>query len=153
MSERIAFLLFVLSLSTYPSAQEGIVEHGWIDKNNTEMYAAYMLQNAYHEQGYWGAKVEIRQAGTNRVFEVQPGRVYHVKRFDVTELGNLPEEAMTDSPKAGEVYSPDRVNEWIARIGRRYGRRAYWNVQVDHAHAQAMIQVKLLEGSPRPRPM
>jgi hypothetical protein len=60
MSERIAFLLFVLFLSVYSCAQEGTVEHGWTDKNNTEMYAAYMLQNAYNEQGYGGAEVEIR---------------------------------------------------------------------------------------------
>jgi hypothetical protein len=40
MSERIAFLLFVLPLSVYSCAQEVTVEHSWTDKNNTEMYAA-----------------------------------------------------------------------------------------------------------------
>ena len=115
MRGRIAFLLIVLFLSVYACAQEGTVEHGWTDKNNTEMYAAYMLQGAYYEQGYLGAKVEIRQAGTKRVFVVQPGRIYHVGRFDLSGLGDLPEEAMTDSPKAGDVYSPDRVNEWLRR--------------------------------------
>src|ERR1035441_10140785 len=111
MRERIAFLLIVLSLSVYACAQEGTVEHGWTDKNNAEMYAAYMLQNAYNEQGYWGARVEIRQAGTKRVFVVQQGRIYHVERFDVSGLSDLPEEAMTDSPKTGDVYSPDQVEE------------------------------------------
>jgi hypothetical protein len=37
MRERIEFLLIVLSLSLYACAQEGTVEHGWTDKNNTEM--------------------------------------------------------------------------------------------------------------------
>jgi hypothetical protein len=46
MRDRIALLLIVLSVSVYACAQEGTVEHGWTDKNNTEMYAAYMLQNA-----------------------------------------------------------------------------------------------------------
>jgi hypothetical protein len=152
MRERIAFLLIVLSLSVYACAQEGTVEHGWTDKNNAEMYAAYMLQNAYNEQGYWGARVEIRQAGTKRVFVVQPGRIYHVERFDVSELSDLPEEAMTDSPKTGDVYSPDRVNEWIATVEKRYARRANWGVQLDHAHAQVKIEVKLSEGGPKPLP-
>ena len=66
MRERFAFLLTVLSLSVCACAQEGTVEHGWTDKTNTEMYAAYMLQHAYYEQGYWESKVEIRQAGTKR---------------------------------------------------------------------------------------
>jgi hypothetical protein len=73
MRERIAFLLIVLSLSVYACAQEGTVEHGWTDKNNTEMYAAYMLQNTYGEQGYCETKVEIKQAGTKRVFLVARG--------------------------------------------------------------------------------
>jgi hypothetical protein len=152
MRERIAFLLIVLSLCVYVCAQEGTVEHGWTDKNNTEMYAAYMLQNAYYEQGYWESKVEIRQAGTKRVFVVQPGRIYHVERFDVSGLSDLPEEAMTDSPKAGDVYSPVRVNEWIATIEKRYGRRANWGSHFDRAHAQVMIEVKLSDGGPNPSP-
>jgi hypothetical protein len=157
MREQIAYLLIVLSLSAYVCAQEGTVEHGWTDKNNPEMYAAYMLRNAYYEQGYWESNVEIRQAGTKRVFVVQPGRIYHVERFDVSgPRGLLPEEAMTDSPKAGDVYSPARVNEWIASIEKTYGRRATWGSQFDRAHAQVMIEVHLRDGqnpSPNdPRP-
>src|ERR1700688_2788112 len=124
MRERIAFVLIVLSLSVCAFAQEGTVERGWTDKNNTEMYAANLLQHAYYEQGYSESKVEIRQAGTNRVFVVQPGRIYHVERFDVSMLSDLPQEAMTDSPKAGDVLFPDRINGWIATVARKYGRRA-----------------------------
>ena len=140
MRERIAFLLIVLSLSVYACAQEGTVEHGWTDKNNAEMYAAYMLQNAYNEQGYWGARVEIRQAGTKRVFVVQPGRIYHVERFDVSGLSDLPGEAMTDSPKAGDVYSPDRINEWIATLKSQYNRALSWGVRCDHETADCRIE-------------
>jgi hypothetical protein len=152
MSERITFLLFALSLSVYSRAQEVTVEDGWTDKNNTEMYAAYMLQNAYCEQGYWEAKVEIRQVGTKRVFVVEPGRIYHVRRFDVSGLSELPAEAMTDSPKAGDAYSPTLVNEWIDSIEQRDARRANWGVQFDQAHAQVNIEVKLREGGPKPSP-
>jgi hypothetical protein len=53
MRERIAFLPIVLSLTVYMWAQEDAVEHRWTDKNNAEMHAAYMLQNAYYDQGYW----------------------------------------------------------------------------------------------------
>lgn len=148
MRERIAFLLIVLSSSACAFAQEGTVERGWTDKNNTEMYAAYMLQNAYYEQGYWGAKVEVRQAGTKRVFAVEPGPIYHVGRFDVSRLSDLPEEATAESPKPGDVYSPDRVNQWIATIEKKYGRRVNWGSQFDRAHAQVTIEVKLGEGGP-----
>jgi hypothetical protein len=122
-------------------AQQGTVEHGWTDKNNSEMYAAYMLQVAYNGQGYWGAKVEIRQAGTKRVFVVQPGRIYHVERFHVSGLSDLPEEAMTDSPKAGDVCSPDRVREWIATLKSQYNRELSWGVRYDHATADCRIEV------------
>jgi hypothetical protein len=101
MSGRIAFLLFTLSLSVYSCAQEGADERGWTDKNNTEMYAAYMLQHSYNEQGYWGAKVETRQSGTKRVFVVEPGRIYHVKHFDVSGLSGLPEHAMKTRREPG----------------------------------------------------
>jgi len=145
---RIAFLLIVLSVGVYVCAQEGIVEHGWTEKNNTEMYASYMLRHAYYEQGYWESKIEIRQAGTKRIFVVQPGRIYHVEGFDVSHLADLPEESIADAPKVGDVYSPDRVNEWIATIEKRYGRRVNWGSQFDRAHAQVMIEVKLGEGGP-----
>jgi hypothetical protein len=83
---------------------------------------------------------------------VEPGRIYHVKRFDVFGLSDLPEEAMTDSPKAGDVYSPARINEWIATIEKRDARRANWGAQFDHAHAKVKIEVKLREGKPKPSP-
>jgi hypothetical protein len=56
MRQRIASLIIVLSLGAYACAQEGTLEHGWTDKNNTEMYAAYMLQVAYNEQGIGGQR-------------------------------------------------------------------------------------------------
>src|ERR1700728_278588 len=152
------WFLLVLSLPLFAQQehqlcpQEGTVEHGWTDKNNAEMYAAHMLQTAYYEQGYLGAKVEIRQAGTKRVFVVQPGRIYHVERFDVSMLSDLPQESMTDSHKAGDVFSPARINEWIATVEKRYGRRVGWGAQLDRAHAQVMSAVKLREGGPNPSP-
>ena len=83
---------------------------------------------------------------------MEPGRIYRIARFDVSGLGDLPEEAMTDSPKAGDVYSSDRVSEWIATIRKRYSRRVTWGVRLDRAHALAMIEVKLSEGGPTPVP-
>src|ERR1700680_1627246 len=152
MRQRIAFLLIVLSVGVYVCAQEGIVEHVRTVKKKTEMYAPYRLQHAYYEQGYWESKVETRQAGTKRIFVVQPGRIYHVERFDVSRLSNLPEDAMADTPRVGDVYSPVRVNEWIATIEKRYGGRVNWGSRFDRAHAQVMIEVKLRDGVPNPLP-
>jgi hypothetical protein len=113
MSQRIAFLLFALSLSVYSCAEEGAVEHGWTDKNSAEMYAAYRLQHSYNEQGYWGAKVEIRQSGTKR---------------PTASTNGLP-------PSKKEV--PDE------QIG---------GAQFDQVHAQVRIEVKFMEGGPKPSP-
>jgi hypothetical protein len=65
MTERIAFSLFVLSLSVYLCAQEGTVERHWTDKNNTEMYAAYMVQNAYNEQGIGAQRLKLGRSEQN----------------------------------------------------------------------------------------
>jgi hypothetical protein len=59
---------------------------------------------------------------------------------------------MKDSPKAGDVYSPIRVNEWIATVEKRDSRRANWGVHFDHVHAQAKVEVRLSEDGPNPSP-
>jgi hypothetical protein len=45
----------------------------WTDQNNTEQYAAYLLETTYYQQGYCGARVEIKQDGSKRLFIVEPG--------------------------------------------------------------------------------
>jgi outer membrane protein assembly factor BamA len=144
MRGRIVLLLFAMYLSVCLYAQDGRpIERGWTDKNNTERYAAYMLQIAYNDQGYWGVKVEIRQLGTERIFAVEPGPLYHVKQVDVSGLSDLPvQEVMAGCPRPGDVYSPDRMNDWILSIEKRYGRTAKeQRYLVDHAHAQATLEV------------
>ena len=48
------------------------------DKNNTEQEAAYLLQTTYYQQGYCGAKVEVKQDGSKRLFIVDQGEPFHV---------------------------------------------------------------------------
>lgn len=48
----------------------------WTDKNNTEQYAAYLLRTTYYQQGYCGAKVEIKQDGSKRLLLWNPGRYF-----------------------------------------------------------------------------
>lgn len=151
MNGRIAFLLFALSLSACLHAQQGRpLERGWTDKNNSERYAAYMLQMAYNEQGYWGVKVDIRQVGTRRIFAVEPGLLYHVEQVDVSGLSDLPmEEVMAGCPKPGEVYSPVRMNDWIASTEKKYGRAVKaQRYQIDSAHAGATLEVTFQKQSP-----
>jgi hypothetical protein len=47
----------------------------WTDKNNTEQYAAYLLKTTYDQQGYCGARVEIKQDGSKRLFIVEPASI------------------------------------------------------------------------------
>ena len=41
---------------------------------------------AYNEQGYMGVRVQVKEDGARRIFEVDPGRIYHIKA--VLILGN-----------------------------------------------------------------
>jgi outer membrane protein assembly factor BamA len=161
MSRKIAsFVFFASLLSVYSHSQEGTAAaSGWTDKNNTEQYAAYMIRLAYSEQGYFGVRVDIKPAGTKRVFAVEPGPVYHVREIKVSGLKAFPvEEVMAGAPKPGDVYSPARTNEWIKAIEKKYAAEGgplkvvNWGGRLDHARAQATIEVTFEERTPTASP-
>jgi hypothetical protein len=97
-----------------------------------------MIQIAYHERGYMEARVQVRDDGATKVFEVHPGRIYHIKAMQILGRNDLPAEAMSTAPTVGDVYSDARVSDWIATINRalRWG-----SVRCDHATADCTIQV------------
>lgn len=124
----------------------------WTDKNNTENYAAYMISAAYAEHGYWGAKVEIKQSGAKRLFIVDPGQLFHVKEVVINGPEQVQESKNAgDAPKPGDVYSADRMNEWVGRLRKEYAgqdsrlKLVRSGVAYDHAHAQVTIQVTFEE--------
>jgi hypothetical protein len=137
MYRRIAVAIFTLSISVHSYAHRD-PEQRWTDKNNAEQYAAYMIQIAYYERGYMGARVQVRDDGATKVFEVEPGRIYHIKAMQILGRNDLPAEAMSTAPTVGDVYSDARVSDWIATINRalRWG-----SVRCDHATADCTIQV------------
>ena len=110
MCRRIALAVFTLCISFYSQAQQK-PNQIWTDKNNAEEYAAYMVQLAYYERGYMGAKVQVRDDGAKKVFEVDPGRIYHIKSMQILGQDDLPAEAMSTAPTVGDVYSAARINE------------------------------------------
>lgn len=124
----------------------------WTDKNNTEQHAAYMLSVAYREHGYYGAKVEIKQAGTKRLFTVDPGQIFHVKGVLVGGLHKFPEhKILRDAPKPGDIDSADRTNEWIQELVKNYVekngplKQVNWGAKYDYAHAEVAIQLTIQE--------
>jgi hypothetical protein len=138
---RIAIAIFTLSIGVHCYAQRD-PERGWTDKNNTEMYAAHMIRIAYYERGYMGAKVQVRGDGTRKIFEVHPGRIYHIKAMQILGQNDLPAEAMSTAPTVGDVYSDARISDWIAAVNSRYNRAlGLWSVRCDHATADCTIQV------------
>jgi hypothetical protein len=139
------FLLLSLSYGALLLPQKWqSTERRWTDKNNTEQYAAYLLSTAYAEHGYIGAKVEIKQAGTKRLFIVDPGQIFQIK--EVVGLQSFPvERIVQDAPKPGDVYSAARINDWIQGLDKRYAGLVYWGVTFDHAHALATVQLRLQE--------
>jgi hypothetical protein len=142
MYRRIALALFTLSIGFSAYAQ-GTPERGWTDKNNADEYAAYMIQIAYSELGYLGARVQIRTDGARRIFDVEPGRIYHIKAVRIQGNNDLPAEAMTAAPTVGDVYFDARVNDWVQTLRSRYQKDASWGMLVDNANASVTIEVGL----------
>jgi len=147
------FLLLSLFCTALLLPQEWqSMDSRWTDKNNTEHYAAYLLSVAYREHGYYGAKVEIKQAGAKRLFTVDPGQIFHVKEVLVTGLQTFPEDKiLRDGPKPGDIDSAARTNEWIQGLVQSYVEKdgplklVNWGAKYDYAHAQVTIQLTVQE--------
>jgi outer membrane protein assembly factor BamA len=123
MYRRIALAVFTLCISVYSQAQQD-PERKWTDKNNAGQYAAYMIQIAYYERGYMGVRVQVRDDSARKTFEVDPGRIYHIKAMQILGQNDLPAEAMSTAPTVGDVYSAARINEWIATLKSQYKKAA-----------------------------
>jgi outer membrane protein assembly factor BamA len=124
----------------------------WTDKNNTEIYAAYLLKTTYYQLGYCGAKVEIKQDGPKRLFIVEPGDLFHLNDVAVTGLQFFEaNKLMQDGPKSGEVYSPIRMNDWAEQVRKKYAQSngplesIMWEVTIDYTHSQANVEISVHE--------
>ena len=149
MYRRIALAIFTLSIGVHCYAQRD-PERKWTDKNNAEQYAAYMIRIAYYERGYMGAKVQVRGDGTRKIFEVHPGRIYHIKAMQILGQNDLPAEAMSTAPTVGDVYSAARINDWIVTVKSQYNRALRrWSVRCDHSAADCTIEVEPDTHSPQ----
>jgi outer membrane protein assembly factor BamA len=134
--------LFALCISIYSQAQqEG--EQKWTDKNNAGQYGAYMIKIAYYERGYMGASVKGRDDGALRIFQVDPGRIYHIKAVQILGQNDLPAEATSAAPTVGDVYSAARINEWIATLKSQYKKGASWGMRADRANADVTVEVRV----------
>jgi outer membrane protein assembly factor BamA len=93
---------------------------GWTDKNNGQMYAAYMLRTTYYERGYMSAQVDVKRSGEEDVFVVNPGPVFHFKDVKIVGLPeDLAQQVMKYAPKTGEVYSAARITDWLEQEEKR----------------------------------
>jgi hypothetical protein len=109
MYRRIALAIFRFSISVHCCAQRD-PERRWTDKNNAEQYAAYMIQIAYNDRGYMGARVQVLDGGARNILEVDMGRIYHVKAMQILSRNDLPAQAVSTAPTVGDVYSAARIN-------------------------------------------
>ena len=140
MYRRIALAIFAFSISVHCYAQHNPERRG-TDKNNAEQYAAYMIQIAHYERGYLGARAQVRDDGVRKIFEVDPGRIYHIKAMQILGRNDLPAEAMSTAPTVGDAYSAARINAWIATLKSQYNRALSWGARCDHATADSTIEV------------
>jgi len=109
---RRVFLIALVCVSCIVLGQDQ--RSGWTDKNNGQMYAAYMLRTTYYERGYMSAEVDVKRSGEEDVFVVNPGPVFHLKDVKIVGLPeNLAQQIMQDAPKMGEVYSEARIIDWL----------------------------------------
>lgn len=118
----------------------------WTDKNNGQMYAAYMLRTTYYERGYMSAHVNVKQSGEEDIFVVNPGPVFRFKEVKIVGLPeNLTQQVMNDAPKTGEVYSAARVNDWLEQEEKRLPgmvqKLAGEEAHLDRANATATVTV------------
>ena len=88
-------------------------------------------------------RVQVRDDGARKVFDVVSGRVYHIKAVQILPQNDLPAGAMSTAPTVGDAYSADRIHDWIATLKSRYNRAAHWGMRLDHANADATIEVEL----------
>jgi outer membrane protein assembly factor BamA len=121
---------------------------GLTDKNNGQMYAAYMLRTTYYERGYMSAHVTVKRGGEQDVFVVNPGPVFHFKDFKVVGLPeSLAQYVTRDAPKTGEVYSAARITDWLEQEEKRVPKAsmvqkfAGEETHLDRANATATVTV------------
>ncbi|HEV2350193.1 MAG TPA: hypothetical protein VG028_10160 [Terriglobia bacterium] len=114
--------------------------------------AAYYLLMPYRGNGYLGAKVAIKDDGASTIFKVQPGPRYHLKQIQVLGLNSFPVVKLMDgAPKAGEVFSQVKMNDWIGAIRKKYAGKdgplklIDSSFQLDHAHAEVSASVRFEE--------
>jgi outer membrane protein assembly factor BamA len=124
MSKRtVTILSFTLLCGSFLLAQEwqAIDRRLWNDKNNVENYAAYLIQVAYGEHGYCGAKIEVKQSGAQRLFVVDPGPLFHLKEVVIDGPQAVQGIQNTnDTPNPGDVYSQASINEWTEKLVKQY---------------------------------
>jgi len=124
-------------------------ENKWTDKNNTEQSAAYLLRMTYYQQGYCGAKVEIKQDGSRRLFIVDPGEIFHLNRLTVIGMRTFPaDKLMQDSPKSGDVFSVAHINDWVEQIRKKYagktGPLQHVNLELSFDYGRSQVNVQLM---------
>jgi outer membrane protein assembly factor BamA len=146
MNRKIAFYLpltFLCGALLWAQNWRPTDSNNWTDKNNTEQYTAYLLKTTYYQQGFCGARVEIKKDGSKRLFIVEPGEVFHLNDVVITGLRVFPaHKLMQDGPKSGDVFSPTRINDWVEQATNKYAKNAgplesvTWGAQFDCAHSQ-----------------
>lgn len=149
----LVFLLFSCVGSSLLVAQEWqAAGPRGTDKTIVEDYASYLISTAYAEHGYCGAKIEIKESGAKRVFIVDPGELFRLKEVDVIGPPEVQESKNAeDAPKAGDVYSQARLNDWVARLDKQYGganrslKAVRRETTLDRAHALVTFRVTFQE--------
>jgi len=127
-------------------------ENKWTDKNNTEQSAAYLVRMTYYQQGYCGAKVEIRQDGSRRLFIVDPREIFHLNRLTIIGVRSFPADKLIQSgPKSGDVFSAERLNDWVEQIRKKYVgntgplQDVQYEISFDYQHSQVNVLLMLQE--------
>jgi outer membrane lipoprotein SlyB len=64
-----------------------------------------MIRIVCYELGYMGLRVQVRDGGARKVFDVVPGRIYHIKALQIHPQNDLPAGAMSGAPTVGDAYS------------------------------------------------
>jgi hypothetical protein len=152
MLREATLLVLMLSFTAVSAQEKSSADVKWTDKNSTEQYAAYLISNAYAESGHCIAAVNIKNVGGLSDFTVDPGPLCMVRSVDVLGPRILKQSVVLDGgPKVGEVYSADRLNDFVRDVKNRYAMErgpltdVTWSMRLDRERAQVSLQLEFTE--------
>ncbi len=149
--QRIVLLALALPLFATRVVPE---EPGKLLRQLEDWEQCYLIRVGLGNQGYLGARVEKAGSGPEKLFKVEFGPLYRLRRISVTGVKLLPvDELLKRAPKPGNVYSQVLMNACAAFVEKKYAEQGLRIKCVreegtyDHVKRDVSVRLEFSEGS------